>query len=320
MDARLLEAAQSGNIVYLHQLLAENPLILLSTALFSSENPLHIASIAGHVDFVKDLLRLKPEFAQELNQDGYSPMHMAATIGHVEIVRELAKVDSRLCRVRGKQKKTPLHLAAIKGRAEVTSVMLMSCPDCIEDVTVRGETAVHQAVKNNQFHAVNVLVDWIRGTNREEMLNVKDELGNTVLHLAAWKKQRQAKLLLGAATIRSGILEVNAKNNSGLTCLDLLLIFPSEAGDAEVIEILRGAGALQAKDISHSPISSFQYVNQITASTSTQITPSTSTASETCQTPHPNNLVNYFKFKKGRDSPSEARSALLVMPQHKIHH
>ncbi|KAF2311659.1 hypothetical protein GH714_025683 [Hevea brasiliensis] len=266
MVARLLEAAQIGDIGYLHKLLTENPFILNNTALFSSENPLHIASIAGHLDFVREILRLKLEFANEINQDGFSPMHMAAARGHIEIVQELMKVDSRLCRLEGKEKKTPLHCAAIKGRAEVVSVMLLCCPNCIEDVTIQGETALHLAVKMNQFQAVNALLDLIRELNRE------------------------------------GILEVNAKNNSGLTALDLLLIFPSEAGDTEITEILRGVGAMRAKDISLSPMSSFQSANQNSAFSTPEI----------CQTEQ-SNLVDYFKFKKGRDSPSEARSALLVV-------
>ncbi|KDP22491.1 hypothetical protein JCGZ_26322 [Jatropha curcas] len=192
MDTRWLGAAQTGNTDYLHQLLVENPLILNNIALFSSENPLHIASTAGHVDFVKEILRLKPEFAEEINQYGFSPMHMAAANGHVEIVRELVKVDRGLCRLEGKDEKTPLHCAAIKGRTDIISVILLSCPDSVEDVTVQGETALHLAVKSSQFQAVKVLVDWIREMNREDILSPKDELGNTVLHIAAWKKQRQA--------------------------------------------------------------------------------------------------------------------------------
>lgn len=111
------------------------------------------------------------------------------------------------------------------------------------------------------------------------------------------------ELLLGSGTTNSGILEVNAKTNSGLTALDLLLIFPSEAGDTEITEILRSAGAMRAKDISHPAISSFQSVNQNSAFSTLEI----------CQTEQPKNLVDYFKFQKGRDSPSEARSALLVI-------
>lgn len=60
------------------------------------------------------------------------------------------------------------------------------------------------------------------------------------------------ELLLGHGTYSSGRLEVNAINHSGLTALDLLLIFPSEAGDREVDEILPSAGAKRMRDVTPS--------------------------------------------------------------------
>lgn len=75
-------------------------------------------------------------------------------------------------------------------------------------------------------------------------MNMKDEKGNTVLHLATWRKQRQVvELLCSDGATSSGTMEVNAVNQGGLTALDTLAIFPSEAGDREIEEILRNAGA-----------------------------------------------------------------------------
>lgn len=103
--------------------------------------------------------------------------------------------------------------------------------------------------------------------------------------------------LIGIVTSTPGPLEVNNVNQSGLTALDLLLIFPSEAGDREMYDTLRGAGALRTQDI----MPSFESDNQIAV------------ASETHQLQKPNDFIEYFKFKRGRDSPSDARTALLVV-------
>ncbi|KAJ8772419.1 hypothetical protein K2173_027596 [Erythroxylum novogranatense] len=299
MDMKLLDVSLSGYVDHLHQLVRENPIILNNICLLSAENPLHIASITGHLEFVKEILRLKPEFAKELNQDGLTPMHIAAVNGYVDIVGELASVDCELCRLKGKDMNTPLHLAAIKGRVDIISVLLLACPQNIEDVNVQRETALHLGVKNNQFQAVEVLLYWIREIKREDVLNIKDELSNTVLHIAAWKKQRQViELLLGFRTMNPSSLEVNATNNSGLTALDVLLIFPSEAGDREITDILCSVGALKAGQLS--PESEFQSVGMPT-------TPEMRSVEQA------QNLIEYFKFKKGRDPPSQARSALLVI-------
>ena len=111
------------------------------------------------------------------------------------------------------------------------------------------------------------------------------------------------EFLLGDATIPgSGVTEVNLMNNSGLTALDVLLIFPSEAGDREIKETLHSAGAKRAQDIAFPP--PFGTQNHARLNSTTTV--------ETCPM-QPNNLVNYFRFHRGRDSPGEARSALLVI-------
>ena len=192
MDQRLYEASQSGNIHLLHQLLVENPLLLHSLALDSTNNdPIHVASLAGHVGFVKELISLKPALAKEMNQDGFSPMHIASANGYLEIVGELLKVDQRLCRLKGRDQWTPLHHAARSGRVEIVKEIVLACPESVEDVTVQGETALHLAVKNCQFGAVEVLVELVTETSKVKILNLKDKHGNTVLHLATWRKQHQ---------------------------------------------------------------------------------------------------------------------------------
>ncbi|KAJ7977949.1 putative Ankyrin repeat family protein [Quillaja saponaria] len=299
MDMRLYEAAEAGDIQILHQLLTEDPLILHTASIISDKNPLHIASIAGHVDFAKEILRLKPDLSKELDQHGVSPVHTALANGYLEIIRELLKVDGKLCRIKGIENKTPLHYAAIKGRVDIINEMILASPESLEDMTVQRETALHLAVKFSQFEAIKLLVDWAREIKKEDILNWKDEQGNTILHLATWKKQRQViELLLGNGTKSVGIVEVNATNYTSLTALDLLLIFPSEAGDREIKEILRGANAIRARDQQFSHVDSFSCSNQSPSTSGTRAS---------------HNLMDYFKFKRGRDSPSDARTALLVV-------
>ncbi|KAJ9163999.1 hypothetical protein P3X46_023617 [Hevea brasiliensis] len=191
---------------------------------------------------------------------------MAAPNGHVEIFMELMKIDSRLCRLEGKKKKTPPHCAAIKGRAD---------------------TALHQAVKRNQFQAVNVLLNCIREKRRGDLLSLKDELGN----IAAWKGQRQIfmnlqviELFLGSGTNNSGILEVNAKNNIGPTAqaLDMVLVFPVRQVTQKSQRSFRVLELCQQKRSASLPFPHF-------------------------------NVSIRTQHSQGIDSPCEARSALLVI-------
>nr|XP_028961841.1 ankyrin repeat-containing protein BDA1 isoform X2 [Malus domestica] len=296
MDSRLSEASKTGDIQLLHQSMAENPLLLHNLALTSIENPLHVASLAGHVEFVQEIVKLRPAFVHEMNHDGFSPMHIAAANGYLEVVRELLRVDPRLCRMKGRDQWTPLHYAAARGRGDVVGEMVLACPESLEDVTLHEETSLHLAVNNCQFEAVKILVELVMELRKDNVLNMKDKYGNSVLHVATWKKQHQVvEWLVGNGTTPSA-LEVNTVNQSSLTPLDLLLIFPSEAGDREIEEILRGAGASRAQDIGASRAQDIQH------------TPSHGPMeTNTLQLQQPNNPMEYFNSMGSDDNNFFAR-------------
>jgi ankyrin repeat protein len=72
------------------------------------------------------------------------------------------------------------------------------CPESIEYLTVRHETALHIAVKNGQFEALQLLVIWLKTnmTRRAQMLenrilNQRDEARNTILHISALRNDPQ---------------------------------------------------------------------------------------------------------------------------------
>lgn len=104
-------------------------------------------------------------------------------------------------------------------------------------------------------------------------------------------------MLVQAIPEESRTFEVNALNKMGLSALDLLVMFPSEAGDREIYEKLTESGAQRGRDVSASNV---------------EISTSTSTCQRGAIESH-KDLVKYFTFRKYRDSPSEARSALLVV-------
>ncbi|XP_043702848.1 ankyrin repeat-containing protein BDA1 [Telopea speciosissima] len=251
MDKKLVDAARTGDIIAFHALIAEDPLILERATMDSGENPLHIASLAGQMDFVKEIISRKPAFASELNEHGFSPMHVASAMGHVEIVRELLRIKNDICLLKGRDGKTPLHCATIKGRIIVIKELISISQESVRELTVRGETALHLAVKNNQSQAFEVLVEGLKQFNKE-IINWKDENGNTVLHLAASRKQREIiNLLLNWDTISTEV-EVNALNSSRLTPLDIfdvVLQGLNEIGEFSMVEKLVRAEAMRAQDV-----------------------------------------------------------------------
>ncbi|KAG5390000.1 hypothetical protein IGI04_031541 [Brassica rapa subsp. trilocularis] len=111
---------------------------------------------------------------------------------------------------------TPLHHVAQIGDAELLSEFLFACPSSIEDLTVKCETAVHVAVKNGNFMAFKVLLGWLKRVKKEEILDWKDEDGNTVFHIAAMMNHTEVMKLLRKT------VKVEAKNLDGKTAMDIL--------------------------------------------------------------------------------------------------
>ncbi|KAG2263924.1 hypothetical protein Bca52824_071003 [Brassica carinata] len=188
---RLDMVAQDGDIEGLYELIAEYPNILEHFDNVSfCETPLHIAAEKGQTHFAMELMNLKPSLALKLNVSGFSPMHLALQNNHIRMVRGFLAMDSSLISIKGRGRITPLHYVA--------------------------QLAVHVAVKSQQFMAFKVLLGWVRRVNREEILDWKDEDGNTVFHIAASMNQTEVmKLLLNTVNVK-------AKNLDGKTAMDIV--------------------------------------------------------------------------------------------------
>ncbi|KAL0373522.1 UNVERIFIED_CONTAM: hypothetical protein Sradi_3267900 [Sesamum radiatum] len=307
---RLIEAARMGDVNKLHNLLKDDPFLLRAVALADGDTPLHIACVGGHVNFVRDILNLSPELALELNQDGFSPLHIVSANGDIEIARQLLELGCHLCLVKGKEKRIPLHCAVAKGRIEVIRELLSACLDSITEVTARGETCFHLAVKNNQFDAFKVLVEQVVVLGKEDLLNKRDNRGNTILHLATSRKQYEVvDLLLDKNFGYKGKLEMNPLNKNGLTPLDVLR---SEGGDSEIEEMLSLGGAMAAESLMHS----FRMSGTENLVNSSQVPLQNQSAEEqqrNCRKSASKKLKDYFKYDKIKDSPTKVRSTLLVI-------
>ncbi|KAL3747169.1 hypothetical protein ACJRO7_016016 [Eucalyptus globulus] len=233
-ERRLYEASVGRCVESLAQLLQEDRLILARAPVTCfDETPLHVAYMQGHVHFAKVLLAHKRDLAMELDSQvcrsenhGRTPLHWASANEYVKITRELLQSDPLACFVHDEDGWTPLHLAMMK-----------------EHRLSHGQTALHLGVSHNRLEALKVLVETVRDG---DLVKAQDDVGNTILHLAAAKKQIEFLLTIPG-------LEVNTPNSSGLTALDILEQGP---GDSRVLEIetsLQSSGASLSRDIQSVP-------------------------------------------------------------------
>ncbi|KAK0581299.1 hypothetical protein LWI29_012281 [Acer saccharum] len=153
----------------------------------SSESPLHVASLLGHVDFAMVILSQKPELAREVDSSRrFSPLHVASQKGYIEMVKVLIQVDPEMCRAHDIEGRNHLHLAAMNGRSEVLEELIRARPLAAYANTIWGESILPSCVKHNQLEALKLVVEIMDDPNS---LSAKDEYSMTVLHLAVADKQ-----------------------------------------------------------------------------------------------------------------------------------
>ncbi|KAH0642470.1 hypothetical protein KY290_034057 [Solanum tuberosum] len=254
----LYVACERGRIEVVKYLLHNNNNMhmLLMLEVDMSTTSLHVAASSGHTEVVKELVKVRPDFAWKKDElmNGCSPLHIACSKGHLDITRELLKLDMDLSGLQDNEGRTPLHWAVIKGRVNIIAEILSVSLESAEMITKHGETILHLAVKNNHFEVLRFLMETLDVSN---LMNFQDTDGNTILHLATVRKLTIMIIYL----LKLGV-EVNALNQKGHTALNVVEADASNSGVLAIIPALLEAGAKRCDQLPPN----FQDIQQVDAS------------------------------------------------------
>ncbi|XP_021750485.1 ankyrin repeat-containing protein ITN1-like [Chenopodium quinoa] len=260
LTTRLYDAALTGDVPSLRNLLQQDPLILDRCIIEKSsrfmQSPLHVAVNLGYLEFTTEVLNRKPELAEELDQlKRWSPLHMASAKGYLEIVSVLLTANPNMCFARDIDGRNAVHVAAIYGQFQVVEELLRAKPQAARERTTSGESILHLCMKHSQPEVLRFLVQTM---GDGQLLNSKDSDGNTVLHLAvAAKHYETIKLLL-----KEKWTEKNAINTNGLTAMDMYIQSKKEARDGGIWLALRRAKVLEAKKLTKPKKSSRDWLDK----------------------------------------------------------
>ncbi|GAB4854513.1 hypothetical protein Ancab_023093 [Ancistrocladus abbreviatus] len=165
--------ALEGKVAILLNLLNEDPLILDRCCISKGKfatSALHVAAERGHLEFSRQMLNRKPELAEQLDSN----------------------------------KSSPLHLSSAKGRVEIVKALIIGGCERVN----RNETVLHLCVKHGRLEALKLIVNSKIGDS--EMLNARDDDGNSLLHKAVADKQ----LEVGSFKLRVDLALVRGKQGS----------------------------------------------------------------------------------------------------------
>uniref|UniRef100_A0A8C2X5X3 Oxysterol-binding protein n=1 Tax=Cyclopterus lumpus TaxID=8103 RepID=A0A8C2X5X3_CYCLU len=194
---------------------------------------------------------------------GWTPLHLACYFGHKDVVEELLKAGADV-NLPNNVGDTPLHKAAFTGRKEVAMLLLHydACATVIngtaqipKDVTQNAEIRgmLEAAERTEERKLEEELLEAAREGDLSTLtqllsrkktpdINCTDLLGNTPLHSAAYRGQRQCALKL----LKSGAGR-NVENKKGQTALDL-------AGDTAMKLVLKGNKITDIQSADSSPV------------------------------------------------------------------
>ena len=231
---RLFQAAKSGDVRLLHQILDPGQL--------SGENDLRIAlqkaSEAGNQEAVKVLLA-KGAKTDVITNKGLSPLHRAAERGHTGVIKVLLDNGANP-EIRDQSGRTVYLCAALRGQNSILLFLQHKCRIDVNAVDQDSRTALHALAADThqtpKWNDETVRILLAAGIN----LDREDKLGRTALHWAAATGKENFVSELLDVSVENAQARVCASTERGRTSLHLA----AENNHAEMVRLLLRHGAL----------------------------------------------------------------------------
>ncbi|KAL3629114.1 hypothetical protein CASFOL_026336 [Castilleja foliolosa] len=208
---------------------------------------IHAAARGGNLKLLNELIGgCSDDVLAYRDVQGATVLHAAAARGQVEVVKDLTS-SYEIINSTDKQGNTALHVAAHRGHLSVVEALILASPSSIDATNNAGETFIHTVVAGFQtpgFRRLDRQIELLKHLLRfdiRQIINARNNDGRTALHLAITGNVHSdlVELLM---TIRG--IDVNIRDNSGMTPLDVLKQRPHSASSELLTRQLMSAGGI----------------------------------------------------------------------------
>ncbi|KAF7029033.1 hypothetical protein CFC21_040868 [Triticum aestivum] len=210
---------------------------------------MHAAARGGDLEILRELLQGCSDAAAYQDAQGATILHAAAARGQVEVVKYLIVAFDIVNSV-DDQGNTALHIAAFRGHLPVVEALMTASPSLVSARNEVGDTFLHMALTGFRTLGFRRLDRQMELTKHlvagsimdvSDVINVQNDDGRTVLHLAVVGNLHSSLVEL-LMTVPS--IDLNVRDNNGMTPLDLLRKQPQTASSEILIKELILAGGI----------------------------------------------------------------------------
>uniref|UniRef100_A0A0A9E0Y9 Uncharacterized protein n=1 Tax=Arundo donax TaxID=35708 RepID=A0A0A9E0Y9_ARUDO len=209
----------------------------------------HAVARGGNLEVLRELLQGCSDAAAYRDAQGSTILHAAAAREQVEVVKDLIASSSTVNSV-DDQGNTALHIAAFRGHLAVVEALVTASPSLISATNEAGDTFLHMALTGfgtPGFRRLDRQMELVRHLvggaiiDISSIINVQNDNGRTVLHSAVIGNLHSnlVELLMNAPSI-----DLNVRDNDGMTPLDLLRKQPRTASSEILIKQLILVGGI----------------------------------------------------------------------------
>lgn len=210
----------------------------------------HAAARGGNVEMLREIIG--DNLADVLgyrDAQGCTVLHSASSRGQVEVVKDLI-ATSDIITSTDNQGNMAVHVAAYHGHLPVVKVLIAFSPSIAAMTNDYGDTLLHMVVAGfctPGFRRVDRQIELIKEVvsgklvDIENIVNIQNNNGRTALHMAVSMntKSEVVELLMTVFGIN-----LNIRDNNGMTPLDLLKQGPKSASSEILIKRLISAGGI----------------------------------------------------------------------------
>ncbi|KAI5004851.1 hypothetical protein ZWY2020_032094 [Hordeum vulgare] len=195
------------------------------------QNALHAAILRG-AEMTKDVLKWNNSLTTQVDKDGSTPLHFASSLHrrlyrpledddyiipglwHSDIFMQVFNANPAPVYQADNKGSFPIHIAASLGAKSTIGIILEKCPSSAGLRDAQGKTFLHIAV---QYKRLKIVSFACRTPSLAWILNMKDNDGNTAMHLAV----KVGWLRIFASLYGNKEVHLSLINNNGQTPLDL---------------------------------------------------------------------------------------------------